>query len=550
MFAPQVSKPQPKRASPPPRRSAAALASRTALAAPRVAGRDFSGVPVFARERSGLTAQPKLSIGAIDDPLEHEADRVADQVTRKAGAADPLAGPQVTGSPSQISRTCAACEEEEGAQTLQAKSAGGPSATPKGVGAALASPGRPLDPSARALLEPRFGHDFSQVRVHTDATAANSARSMNALAYTVGRDVVFGAGQYAPGTRAGQRLLAHELTHVLQQRAGLAVQRQAVKAASTDDQREFVQETIHFLEQSAERFQLAKVDDATFDRVINSWYSMVVRQEEIIDKDLAHDAHLKADLHKAYIAALRVLVAKHATPAHGEAELYRVNSGRIPLWAQPHPSHLQPGISTPIPDDTPVTGPKAGTGSFQFSRNGFDVVISPDTRVAAQAEGTGATHFTTDFGDIHWVSNGPAGNLKVTSFTGPRKPPRLTIFTSYLVGADISGPSAYGRGTTAEDKAGAKVTPESGSLRFHEGRHGQAVLDVLQANPAPVFRGKVGDSDVDFKAAAKQWKREVDAYRSNLGEVQKTQVHCVGVTIDQFHAHGTPAQQNLPNECP
>src|SRR5262249_51739086 len=81
----------------------------------------------------------------------------------------------------------------------------------------LRSPGRPLDASTRAFIEPRFGHDFSQVRVHTDTRAAESARSVNALAYTVGRNVVFGAGQYAPQSYAGRRLIAHELTHVIQQ---------------------------------------------------------------------------------------------------------------------------------------------------------------------------------------------------------------------------------------------------------------------------------------------------------------------------------------------
>jgi hypothetical protein len=85
------------------------------------------------------------------------------------------------------------------------------------VSDALSSPGQPLDAATRGFFAARFGHDFGNVRVHADAAAAQSARAVNALAYTVGRDVVFGAGQYAPGTRAGQRLLAHELTHVVQQ---------------------------------------------------------------------------------------------------------------------------------------------------------------------------------------------------------------------------------------------------------------------------------------------------------------------------------------------
>jgi hypothetical protein len=84
----------------------------------------------------------------------------------------------------------------------------------------LRTPGQPLDRVTRAGAEARFGYDFSRVRVHTDARAAQSARAVNALAYTVGPDVVFGAGHYAPMTTTGSRLLAHELTHVVQQGDG------------------------------------------------------------------------------------------------------------------------------------------------------------------------------------------------------------------------------------------------------------------------------------------------------------------------------------------
>ena len=90
-------------------------------------------------------------------------------------------------------------------------------AVPSVVHEVLGSSGQSLDPASRAFMEPRFSRDFSQVRVHTDAKAARSARALNADAYTVGRDVVFGQGQYAPHTSAGKRLLAHELTHVVQQ---------------------------------------------------------------------------------------------------------------------------------------------------------------------------------------------------------------------------------------------------------------------------------------------------------------------------------------------
>ncbi len=92
-----------------------------------------------------------------------------------------------------------------------------PSEVPPIVHEVLCSPGQPLDSTTRAFMEPRFGHDLSKVRVHTDAKAAESAQAVNALAYTVGRDVVVGTDQYMPETLKGKQLLAHELTHVVQQ---------------------------------------------------------------------------------------------------------------------------------------------------------------------------------------------------------------------------------------------------------------------------------------------------------------------------------------------
>ncbi len=94
---------------------------------------------------------------------------------------------------------------------------------------ALQSPGQPLNAEIRESMEPRFEHDFSKVRVHTGEKAAESAEAVNAQAYTVGQEVVFGENEYAPDTREGKELLAHELTHVVQQEAGVSgpvIQRQ------------------------------------------------------------------------------------------------------------------------------------------------------------------------------------------------------------------------------------------------------------------------------------------------------------------------------------
>src|SRR5215218_5922062 len=114
---------------------------------------------------------------------------------------------------------CAECRRKR----LQRHPAGQaePSTAPPIVHKVLNSPGQSLGSTTRVFMESRLGHDFGRVRVHTDAQAAESARAVNARAFTVGRDVVFGARQYAPATSSGRKLLAHELAHVVQQQVSV-----------------------------------------------------------------------------------------------------------------------------------------------------------------------------------------------------------------------------------------------------------------------------------------------------------------------------------------
>jgi len=118
-----------------------------------------------------------------------------------------------------LARECEGCRKKKLLQRRAGDHAE-PTEVPSIVHEVLRSPGQPLDPATRAFFEPRFGHDFSRVRVHTDARAAESARAVNALAYTVGRKIVFGAGRYMPETSDGRQLLAHEFVHVVQQSGG------------------------------------------------------------------------------------------------------------------------------------------------------------------------------------------------------------------------------------------------------------------------------------------------------------------------------------------
>jgi hypothetical protein len=103
---------------------------------------------------------------------------------------------------------------------------------------ALASSGRPLDAATRAYMEPRFGYDFSNVRVFTDESAARSARSIDALSYTVGTDIAFASGQYSPNTLRGRQLLAHELTHVAQQSRACSDQGLTIAPSDSPAERE------------------------------------------------------------------------------------------------------------------------------------------------------------------------------------------------------------------------------------------------------------------------------------------------------------------------
>lgn len=142
--------------------------------------------------------QRKLTIGASNDPLEREADRVADQVMAKSTNIN-------------IRKTLA------NTQRFVGQSTGHSEVAPPSVDRVLASSGKPMVPVLRQDMEQRFGHNFSQVRVHTGSTAEQSSRDVNAHAYTVGNNVVFAAGRFLPETNEGMRLLAHELTHVVQQ---------------------------------------------------------------------------------------------------------------------------------------------------------------------------------------------------------------------------------------------------------------------------------------------------------------------------------------------
>ncbi len=197
------------------------------------------------------TIQTKLWIGQPGDKYEQEADRVADTVMRM---------PEIISREElHIQRSCPACDEnelkrqpikeEEEEEKLQAKTTSDriPEIDPNIEShiQSLNGGGQPLSEESRAFFEPRFGYDFSQVRVHTDVKAEEAARAVNARALTLGRDVVFGTGQYSPDTMIGKRLLAHELVHVVQQgKANIQLQRDLFGMSLIDNLSQIVQKSL------------------------------------------------------------------------------------------------------------------------------------------------------------------------------------------------------------------------------------------------------------------------------------------------------------------
>jgi uncharacterized protein DUF4157/protein-glutamine gamma-glutamyltransferase-like protein len=233
-------------------------------------GHDFSQIPVH--PRAPVKIQSKLAVSTPGDIYEEEADRVSEQVMQMH---DPEAGRKPTWTESacsscgdevaeiaqvetkplggslarwiqrqignaeiedelvktlvaagatverQVDEPEAGQKDEEEERLMRARAAGGPThqaATDLTATIhSLEGGGQPLPSSVRNFMDPRFGHDFSHVRVHTDANADEAAQAVNARAFTIGRNVAFAVGQYAPETSTGQRLLAHELTHVVQQ---------------------------------------------------------------------------------------------------------------------------------------------------------------------------------------------------------------------------------------------------------------------------------------------------------------------------------------------
>ncbi len=320
----------------------------------------------------------------------------------------------------------------------------------------------------------------------------------------------------------------------------------AVAPASRAERREFVRLTIDFLSRSSDYYQdeQTRVDPATFERLINSWYLMVVDRERMIDLHLNGEALLTRELRSAYIAAIRPLMARAASVfGKDEGDLYRENNGRIPMWAWPTPHHLETGITTPI-----AAGRAADliSGAVSFTTNGFQVTVAPD-QVVPKLGDRAETTFSFEWGSVRYRQS-QGRHQRIISFSGPGTP-SVEIKTSYGRRVNAAFPSEYGRGTTPADVAGGKVTPHSTSLGFHEEQHGLDFVEFLERHPPPQFTGTVGMAVPQFQAAIKQWVNATQAYSTQMNDYSIQRTDCVGITIDQYNQARAKPGTHIKLQC-
>jgi hypothetical protein len=253
-----------------------------------------------AKSKSSL--QRKLAIGTSNDPLEREADRVADQVIAAPGHS------AVSSAPQRIQRYTGQATE-------------GTDIAPASVYRVLASSGSPLEPVLLQEMEQRFGHDFSRVRVHSGVAAEHSAREVRANAYTVGYDIVFGAGRLTPGTDEGRRLLAHELTHVVQQRQSApVVQRQPALEATEETEEKAISEALSALFDEFEKTLQRKPRES-----VKTW----AHKYEVARRRLKNPAVPMLDVGRLQTAEDLIRIYGHEPPLPSAPETVTLPKGAV-----------------------------------------------------------------------------------------------------------------------------------------------------------------------------------------------------------------------------
>ena len=466
-------------------------------------GHDLSRVPAHTNAAGAM--QAKLAVNRPGDSHEQEADSVADNVL---GMTEPRSRRACA-----CGGACPKCSNRNGVgERIQAKPAhandAGAGAAPRSVEETLSSHGQPLDSAARDFFEPRFGRDFSGVRVHTDASAAESARAINARAYTLGSHIVFGQGEYEPGTHGGARLLAHELTHVVQQ-GGLSralIQRQTPPEGSTNYAFDTYRVTGAHL---SDPDIVARFKALTFERLLEyrrrvSDPDVIAFIEQLLDERMRERTldQLSADLAAEKDPAVKNFIGE---------------------WISAH---------APTSYEFAVGANKPGTTATALTPNGISLKILPDefveraefdAIVARLSAGKGSAHTgsITVFDpkwQPHWVStSGRVTKIRPTTQA-------LTIKTVWPRGASRVGPSGYGVGTRADED----VKTGRSTLAHHEGEHAACFVRFVTNTAPPTFTGRVGDTDAQVGEKGRTFEAAMQKYYADMVALCGPSVDCAG----------------------
>lgn len=467
----------------------------------RTFAHDFSRIPLQANSHTRI--QPKLTISAPGNIYEQEADRIAERVVRMP---EP-----------QLQHTCACggkcpkCEDQKGDQEqIQTKPVQGSNvaeATESSfVEKVMSSPGQPLDSTTRVFFEPRFGRDFSQVRVHTDTLASESAKAINAQAYTVGSHIVFGHGEYAPKTHEKLQLLAHELTHVVQQGA---------QPRFLLHRRELPNSTNYRFD----TYRVSKADLADPD-ILDRFKSLPLRhliQYRNRVSDFAVIDYIDQMLNERLSAlTLDQLSGELAT---GKSQVVR---NYIDQWLAIHaPTSYEIALGTNKPSETETA----------IKVSGISVTVLPDEFVdeptfksLAAKVSHGKISETTKAITVYepkwhprWVVTGG----KVSSVRPTIQ--ELKIKTVFLRGTSRINQSGYGVGTREADVKTSRIT-----LAHHEGSHATCFIQYLRDNAPPTFAGKKDDTDTQINEKAQTFDTAMVHYYKNMAALCGASVDCTG----------------------
>lgn len=457
---------------------------------------DVSSVNLFNRHGA---VQPKLKINQPGDKFEQEADMVANQVMQTTGR----------------SNTLGTFEKRDEIQRNKAQDM-----TPRIPGSFHSrlierqAHGKLMNNDTNREMSSRLGHDFDHVRVHDDIQSARLSESINARAFTYGNNIYFNKNEYAPQSVRGKHLLAHELTHTLQQQTEI---------------RRKVPDHVIPIDYSLISDPIERKLRMETDYEIITWEIALKRlnKGELTDGDLKNDRLLNrmTGLKSAEVDSLIKKIGefqKRKDKERSEAsveerkKMKEVKTAKIIEWLK-----VRKVISTPLQSNSSVSYDALGeVNDYKINLKDVEITVKPDS---SNNKGNKTTPSTNLEGSFKWVVRGG----KITDLTKDNiafNPTSLKVEITTTYNDDPDKPSAYGKGTTAEDKAEKTTT-----LRVHEGQHGTDFIDYLASNPLPASLS----GGVNGKLTPKQFS-DIVKYAGKISEESCELTDQSGFSQDDF----------------